>query len=444
MLAPEPDAQSGFTRRSLSLDSLVTAISKLVVGLMNFVAAVVVAREFGPSGRGAVAVGLTLVLILMQFGNVGLVASNAYFAARNPLAVRSLIGNTLAWSALVGGLLAGALLLFRAVAPQAIGDVGFGLIAVSAAAVPWALASVLLQSVLLGQGRMVAYNLVESLGATAAVVALVIAQVVAHPSPTSALAILMAQYPACALVYLVLLRRGISRPRLDRRMAVEMVRFGTRVYLAAVLAFLVIRLDLMLVNAIRGSAQAGLYSVAAVIAQGLIVVPYAIGMNLFPRVARGSQAAFTASVFRNVAVLYGGVCLVMVPLAWPLVHWLYGPRFDASLPMVVWLLPGTYAFGMLTILSLHFAGRGYPRAANVIWALAVLLNVVLNIILLPLFGTVMASITSTVTYVFVLALHIRLFAHTDPPAPSLRPRVRETLTLVRSRLHLRSIERMPS
>ena len=71
MLAPEPDAQSGFTRRSLSLDSLVTAISKLVVGLMNFVAAVVVAREFGPSGRGAVAVGLTLVLILMQFGNVG-------------------------------------------------------------------------------------------------------------------------------------------------------------------------------------------------------------------------------------------------------------------------------------------------------------------------------------------------------------------------------------
>jgi O-antigen/teichoic acid export membrane protein len=242
----------------------------------------------------------------------------------------------------------------------------------------------------------------------------------------------------------MLLRRGISRPRLDRRVAVEMVRFGARVYLAAVLSFLVIRLDLMLVNAIRGSAQAGLYSVAAVIAQGLIVVPYAIGMNLFPRVARGSQATFTASVFRHVAVLYGGVCLVMVPLAWPLVHWLYGPRFDASLPMVVWLLPGTYAFGMLTILSLHFAGRGYPRAANVIWALAVLLNVVLNIVLLPLFGTVMASITSTITYVFVLALHTRLFARMDPPAPSLRPSVRETLTLVRSRLRARSLERMPS
>ena len=115
----------------------------------------------------------------------------------------------------------------------------------------------------------------------------------------------------------------------------------------------------------------------------------------------------------------------MVPLAWPLVHWLYGPRFDASLPMVVWLLPGTYAFGMLTILSLHFAGRGYPRAANVV--LAVLLNVVLNIILLPLFGTVMASITSTVTYVFVLALHIRLFRpyRSSRPEPS-AARARDT------------------
>lgn len=439
-LSLDPDAESGVARRSLSLDSLLTAACKLAVGGMNFVAAVVVAREFGPSGRGAVAVGLTLVLILMQFGNVGLVTANPYFAARNPRRVQSLIANTLAWSVLVGGLLGAALLAFRALAPQAIGGASLALVAVSAAAVPWGLASVLLQSLLLGQGRMLAYNLVESLGAVAAVVALVIAQGALHPSATGALAILVAQYPATSVVYLLLLRRGNARPRLDRRLAVEMVRFGARVYLAAVLSFLVIRLDLMLVNAIRGSAQAGLYSVAAVIAQGLIVVPYAIGMNLFPRVARGSQAAFTATVFRTVAILYGGVCLLMVPLAWPLVHWLYGARFDASLPMVLWLLPGTYAFGLLTILSLHFAGRGYPQAANVIWAAGVLLNVVLNLILLPLFGTVMASITSTATYVCVLALHVRLFARIDSPAPSLRPSVRETLALVGRRMRGGSVE----
>ena len=434
---PASPATPPAARRSLSADSLLTTVSKLMVGLMNFVAAVVVAREFGPAGRGSVAVGLTLVLILTQLGNVGLTAANPYFATRDPALVGSLVANTLAWSAIVGGLLGGGLLLFRALLPGAIAGISVELVTLSAAAVPFGLAAVLLQSVLLGQGRILAFNGIESITAVAAVLALVVAQQTLHPSPAGALSILVAQYPASALIYLIALGRSSRRLRLDRRLAARMVRFGFRVYLAAVLSFLVIRLDLMLVNAFLGSAQAGLYSVAAVIAQGLIVAPYAIGMNLMPRVARGSDATYTATVFRTVAVLYGGICLVMALLAWPVVHWVYGARFDASFPMVAWLLPGTYALGMLTILSLHFVGRGYPREANVIWAAGVVLNVVLNLILLPLFGTVMASITSTVTYVFMLVLHVRLFHQVDAPAPRLRPSLSETAVLVRSRLRTR-------
>ncbi len=435
-ISPTP-AGDTTSQRSLGMDSLLTAVSKVLVGLMNFGAAVVVAREFGPTGRGAVAVGLTLVLILMQVGNIGLTAANSYFAARHPSQVRSLVANTVIWSAVAGGLLGSCLLLFRALIPQAIGGTSFQLVTVAAAAVPAALAAVLLQSLLLGQGRTLAYNGVEAACAVGAVTALIIAGAAIRPSPTVAMAILLGQYPTASLVYLFLLSHGVNRPKLDGVLARQTLRFGARVYLATVLSFLVVRLDLILVNGILGRAQAGLYSVAAVIAQGLIVVPYAIGTNLFARAARGIQTGYTATVFRSVAVLYGAVCLLMVPLAWPLVHWLYGARFDASFPMVLWLLPGTYAFGMVTILSLHFAAQGYPLTATWIWAGGVILNVGLNLVLLPLFGTVMASITSTITYVMMLIFHMRLFSRIDPPAPSLRPSVRETVRLIRGRVRSR-------
>jgi O-antigen/teichoic acid export membrane protein len=421
-------------RRSLSIDSLLTSVGKTLVGLMNFAAAVVVARQFGPAGRGEVAIGLTLVLILMQVGNLGLTSANPYFAAQDRSHVRFLLANTVAWSAAVGGLLAAGLVAVRAFVPSAIAGTTLSLVIVTAVAVPFGLAAVLLQGILLGEGRTLAYNGVEATSAVGAVALLVLAGILSHPSPAGALAILLGQYPAASAVYLLLLSRDIERPRVDRAFALLTIRFGARVYVGMVLSFLVIRLDLLLVNGFLGQAQAGLYSVAAVIAQGLIVIPYAIGTNLMPRVAQGGLAEFSAMIFRSVAVVYGGVCLLMLPLAWPVVHLLYGSRFDAAVPMVLWLLPGTYAFGMLTILSLHFTGRGYPLALTWIWAAGVLINVVLNLVLLPLFGTVMASVTSTVTYVIVLVLHMGLFARIDPPAPSLRPSPRETFKLIQTRI----------
>lgn len=427
----------GSAHRSLSIDSLLTSVGKTLVGFMNFAGAVVVARQLGPAGRGEVAVGLTLVLILMQVGNLGLTSANPYFAARDRSHVPFLLGNTIVWSALVGVVLALALVAVRTVIPVALAGTTASVVIVAAVAVPFGLAAVLLQGILLGEGRTLAYNGVEATSAVGAVALLVGAGAVLHLSPAAALAILLGQYPAASAVYLLLLSRDIRRPRVDRGFALQTIRFGARVYLGLILSFLVIRLDLLLVNGFLGRAQAGLYSVAAVIAQGLIVVPYAIGTNLMPRVARGSLAEFSAMIFRSVAVVYGAACLLMLPLAWPVVHILYGARFDAAVPMVLWLLPGTYAFGMLTILSLHFTGRGYPRALTWVWAGGVVINIVLNLVLLPLFGTVMASITSTVTYVVVLVLHMALFVRTDPPAPSLRPSPRETLQLIQDRIRAR-------
>ena len=126
-----------------------------------------------------------------------------------------------------------------------------------------------------------------------------------------------------------------------------MMGYGFRVYVAILISFLVIRLDLLLVNAYLGRTEAGLYSVAATLADGMFVLPMVVGLNLLPRVARGDPTNASAEVFRSVAVLYGLFCLATVPIAGIAIRGFFGSEFDGATSLYYWLLPGIYSLGLL-------------------------------------------------------------------------------------------------
>jgi O-antigen/teichoic acid export membrane protein len=234
------------------------------------------------------------------------------------------------------------------------------------------------------------------------------------------------------VAYAVLLRRRsgiISRP--DPGLAREMFAYGFRVYVAILASFLVIRLDLLLVNAYLGRKEAGVYSVAATLADGMFVLPMVIGLNLFPRVARGDPTAASAEVFRSVAVLYGLFCLATAPVAGIGIRAFFGDQYDGATSLYYWLLPGIFCLGLLTILSQHFAGRGYPVQAIAIWISGLALNIGLNVVFLPGRGAWVAALTSSVTYAYLLALHMWLFAREAGGYGAMRPRLREVVSFVR-------------
>jgi O-antigen/teichoic acid export membrane protein len=210
-----------------------------------------------------------------------------------------------------------------------------------------------------------------------------------------------------------------------------MLAYGFRVYVAIFVSFLVIRLDLLLVNAYLGRTEAGLYSVAATLADGMFVLPMVIGLNLFPRVARGDPTEASAEVFRSVAVLYGLFCLATAPVAGIGIRLFFGEQYSGATSLYYWLLPGIFCLGLLTILSHHFAGRGYPVQAMAIWVVGLSLNVALNLVFLPGRGAWVAALTSSITYAVLLALHMWLFVQEAKSYRSLLPRPGEVLRFVR-------------
>jgi O-antigen/teichoic acid export membrane protein len=412
----------------LRTDVLWTFGGKAATLLFGLLIVVAVARELGPSGQGLFAVAYSLTLLLAQLGGLGLTTANPYFTAREPAQRASIVANSLWLAAGLGVVLVGVGLALRAVAPDALEGLGWEPLIVTLIGVPGALAALFLQSVLLGESRMVAYNLVEAAQATITFAALLVALYALDAGLTGALAVLTAGRYAAVVAYLVLLVPG----RFDSRLARRMLAYGLRAYVAIVVSFLVIRLDLLLVNGYLGSAEAGLYSVAATIADGMFVLPMVVALNLFPRVARSDSHEQSAEVFRSLAVLYGALCLLTIPAAQaiPLV---FGEGFEGSIDLYYWLLPGVYCLGLLTILAHHFAGRGYPKEAAAIWFVGLALNVAINVAFLPGRGAWVASLASSIAYAVLLALHVWLFVREAGTWSALRPRTAEIARMVRGR-----------
>ena len=209
-----------------------------------------------------------------------------------------------------------------------------------------------------------------------------------------------------------------------------MLAIGSRVYAVGLITFLLIRLDLLLVNSILGQRQAGLYSLAGYVSEALTVIPSVIGINVVSRLARGQTGDTSARTFRAVFLLYGTLCLVSVPAVAIALPLLYGSAYQTSVVLYLWLAPGIFFLGLLSVVSAHYSVRGYPPALIATWIAGLALDIVLNVALLRPLGLFVAPLSSSVSYGLVLAVHLRSFARTSGGARALLPRVAEIKALV--------------
>jgi O-antigen/teichoic acid export membrane protein len=428
------DAAPAAGGHGLRDDVVLTLVAKLSVLALGAATTVILARALGPSGRGALAATVALMTLLVQLGTLGIASANPYFAAREPAARARIAGNSLWLAAIVGSLMATAGVALKAFVPGSLADVSWAQLALGMVAVPFALCSVFMQNIALGEGRISLYNGVE-VGSGALTVALIATVFqLAGGGVLLALALMLAPQLAALAVYAsAASRHGRILRRPDRALARRMLGYGARAYVITLLAFMLIRFDLLLVNGIQGSRAAGQYSIAVALADALYLLPAAVALNLFARVARGAaDRNVSLAVFQLVAVGYLLVCAVAAAAAGPVIALLFGSNYRPAASLFLWLLPGVYCLGVLEVLANHFAAHGMPRELVLAWLPGLLVNLAVNLVLLPSHGTYVASIASSVAYAIVLCLHLRLFAREFGGWASLRPTVAGTGSLLRT------------
>jgi O-antigen/teichoic acid export membrane protein len=419
--------------RRLRSDVALMVGAKLCVLIFGATTTIIITRTLGPAGRGSLASVYALITLVVQLGTLGIASANPYFAAREPHLRARIVGNSLWLAGVLGATMIIVGVLVKILAPGALSAVSWPVLAVGMLAVPILLSSLFLQSILLAEGRTVLYNGVDA-GVALLTVALVsIILPLAGGGVLPALSLLIAPHVLALGVFVSAMRRhGRLGQPLDRALARRMIGYGARAYAATLLAYLLVRIDLLLVNGIQGARAAGQYSVAVAVADALELLPVAVCVNLFARVARGAADRDTSlGVFHLLLVGYLALCTLAAVLAGPAITLLFGAAYHPAISLLLWLLPGVYFFGLLNVIAYHFAANGMPRELVLVWVPGLTINLALNFILLPHYGTYVASLASSVAYALVLALHLRLFARELGSWSQLMPSATRTAAVMR-------------
>jgi O-antigen/teichoic acid export membrane protein len=86
----------------------------------------------------------------------------------------------------------------------------------------------------------------------------------------------------------------------------------------------------------------------------------------------------------------------------PVIDFVFSSAFsDAYIPLLV-LLPGVVLLGGSKVLTNEIAGRGYPHYNSLNAALALVVTVVLDLVLIPRYGVLGAALASSAAYTLIL------------------------------------------
>jgi O-antigen/teichoic acid export membrane protein len=406
------------------LETYVTQIAVLGLGIFT---SVVAARILGPTGCGQYAVAVAIGAVGVQFGNIGLHTSNTYVVARNRELLPVLLANSLLASFLIGSVCASLAGFFFALRP-ALAPVNGPLVVLSLAWIPIGLAQLLAQGLLVGVQETRAYNQIEL---TKKILALLIIGLLIAMRNITPEAVFMA-----GLVALVSsLIQSLSRLRriLPRRPTPSLSLFksnfgmGAKAYLAAFFAFLVLRLDLVMVKYMLGAEQAGYYSIAATLADYVLLLPATVATILFPKLSNMFDPVKKLRFACKAALGTGALILLLLALtgilAKPVVQLMFGTQFLPAVGAFVLLLPGILFLGIQTVIVQFLNSMGFPLSVVIAWFFCCFLNIAMNLWAIPRYGIRGASVASSICYTLISVLVftiIHLGRYTQRPTPQER------------------------
>jgi O-antigen/teichoic acid export membrane protein len=255
------------------------------------------------------------------------------------------------------------------------------------------------ESMLLGQERIRAYSLLPLLFICCYAGGSLLVLGVWKAGLDGILRVWLLSVAVAAATGWVLLLRGGGPLRVDREVWGQMREVGGRGALSVTLVFLLFRSDLYLVKHFLDASHVGVYRVAGIFAEMMQRLPNVAGAVLLPKVIQGQEGESSLSlrVARNI-LLFSLLCALGLAAAGPLLIGLFFPKYPGAYAPLLWMLPGLVVAGFGSVFNTRLAGQGYPPIALWAPALALALNVALNLLLIPALGLVGAALSTSLAY----------------------------------------------
>jgi O-antigen/teichoic acid export membrane protein len=209
---------------------------------------------------------------------------------------------------------------------------------------------------------------------------------------------------SAVLMIVVLAHVGaVGRPVFDKVLWKRTWHFALPIYCAAIMTFLNYRVDQFIIAIMLPPEQLGFYVIAVDLAERLWILTGAVATALLPHLTNSPQRdpALAAVISRHVMFWTGIASLLVFVLADVVVRLLYSSAFAPAAAALRWLLPGILILTVGKVLVAEMAAREKIRFTVWLGGAAVVVNLIGNLILIPMMGISGAALASSLSYSLV-------------------------------------------
>jgi O-antigen/teichoic acid export membrane protein len=400
-------------------NTLFSFISQLISAAFTIGLTLFLVRELGPTTYGVLALAVSVSTIVMLTSDLGLSRSAARFAAeraQDRLHAAAVLRTALGLKMISSTIGAVALALLAPVIADAYGipALTLPLRLIAIAGVAQGIGALFL-SWFEALGRIslgVRYALAESSIETTASVCLVLlgagaaGAVGGRAIGFSAAAILAALLAARVVGWRVLKNARGGVP------ARKIAGYGAPLILVDAVFALFDRADVLIIGAYLGSASAGIFDAATRILAFAGYPSLAVSAGFAPRLAHGRRSREDSALFlgalRYTILLYLLLSAVLFVWAEPIVDLALGEGYSEAEDVLRVIAPFLAVKGMGPVLASAANYLGEARRRVPVAASALLVNVVIDIVLVPEIGIVAGAIGTGVAFTVYVGGHMRI------------------------------------
>lgn len=403
----QPEQPATSVWRGLRGDALWQLSERATRISLGFALSVIIARTLGPSGFGIYSYALAIVAIFAFLGQAGLDALLLRELVRAPNRSPQALSEGLTLR-MLGATLAG------------LASIATALLTASRGMQPATLLVAILALSGVFQAGWVVENWLQAnnhfrQAAIAKIVAYVISALLRlmtlrlpHPLPALA-AVTVAESALCALLMWRVSSRhlamGIRILRLpEAKHLIDLARLVSPMLLSALTIAIYSRIDVFMLGRMLGSEAAGLYTAGSLLSEGFYVVPMALMTAAAPRLAllfNQDRARFESGMFRLLRILSAAGLLIALAVTWLapfVVPRLFGYDFSEATGILQIHIWSTWAVFISSASDPWYINHDLRRLYLVKTSTAAVLNIVLNLLLIPRWHGEGAAMATLIAY----------------------------------------------
>ena len=384
-----------------------TFLIRCIILLSGFLVSIFTAHYLGPNGRGDYFFVTTLALLLVQLGSLGMQSSNVYLVAKNEQILGYLVTNAAWVSIIIGSLAAISAWITLNYRHQHISGIQF--LAILA---PASLFYLLGTNLLIGINKIKLFNLFQ-ISSNLTVGLLLLASGFLGFTIEGFLAITSFTWLSIDLLLIYVFSHYTTLPfKFNFNFFHEGFGFGIKTYASTILGTAVLKGNIFLLKVFTSTAILGYYSIASQISDALIIIPSTCALLLFPdlvknpygRLKKTQRALLSITFFMT--IVYAAVALTA---KW-FIPGIFGVRFAPAVPILLFMLPGSFCLGIISIISQYVVSHNFPKTIVYFWLIGFFLMTGFGFIFIPKFSGEGAAMGLSSTYILICIM-ILIFSY---------------------------------